>query len=77
MKDSSAEHFLPEIVDAALLPGLHSLVTETRRSVARDVNGALVQLYWQIGRRVHVGILAQGRAEYGQQIVAPLRRQLG
>ena len=76
MKDSSAERILPEIADPALLPELRTLIAETRRSVARDVNSALIQLYWQIGRRVHVGILAQGRAEYGQQIVAALGRQL-
>ena len=76
MTDSSAERVLPEIVDPTLLPGLRTLIAETRRSVARDVNGVLVQLYWQIGRRVHVGMLAQGRAEYGQQIVAALGRQL-
>ncbi len=76
MKDSSADRVLPEIADPALLPELRTLIAETRRSVARDVNSALVQLCWQIGRRVHVGILAQSRAEYGQKIVAARGRQL-
>jgi hypothetical protein len=70
MNDSPAQNVLPEIADAALLPELRTLIAETRRSIAHNVNSALVQLYWQIGTRVHVGILSQGRAEYGKQIVA-------
>jgi predicted nuclease of restriction endonuclease-like (RecB) superfamily len=67
---------LPEIADPALLPELRTLIAETRRSVAENINSALVQLYWQIGTRIHVGVLAQSRAEYGKQIVAALGRQL-
>lgn len=67
---------LPEIADSALLPELRILIAETRRSVAQNINSALVQLYWQIGTRIHVGVLAQSRAEYGKQIVAALGRQL-
>ena len=76
MNDSPAQNVLPEIADAALLPELRTLIAETRRSIAHNVNSALVQLYWQIGTRVH-GILSQGRAEYGKQIVAAVGRQLG
>jgi predicted nuclease of restriction endonuclease-like (RecB) superfamily len=77
MNDSpETENVLPEIANAALLPELRTLIVETRRSVAHNVNSALVQLYWQIGTRVHVDILSQGRAEYGKQIVAALGRQL-
>jgi hypothetical protein len=76
MNDAPAPPVLPEIVDAALLPELRTLIAETRRSVAQNVNSALVQLYWQIGTRVHTGILAQGRAEYGKHIVAAVGRQL-
>ena len=76
MNDSPAHIVLPEIADAALLPELRTLIAETRRSVAQNVNSALVQLYWQIGTRVHTGILSQGRAEYGKQIVAAVGRQL-
>lgn len=67
---------LPEIADPALLPELRTLIAETRRSVAQNINSALVQLYWQMGTRIHVGVLAESRAEYGKQIVAALGRQL-
>ena len=76
MNDSPETGKLPEIANAALLPELRTLIVETRRSVAHNVNSTLVQLYWQIGTRVHVDILSQGRAEYGKQIVAALGRQL-
>ena len=76
MNDAPTPHALPEIVDAALLPELRTLIADTRRSVAQNVNSALVQLYWQIGTRVHTGILAHGWAEYGKQIVAAAGRQL-
>lgn len=67
MNDSpETENVLPEIANAALLPELRTLIVETRRSVAHNVNSVLVQLYWQIGTRVHVDILSQGRAEYGK-----------
>jgi hypothetical protein len=67
---------LPEIADAGLLPALRALIIETRQSVAHNVNSALVQLYWLIGKRVHHGVLFQERAEYGKQIVAALGREL-
>ena len=78
MNDSpEMETVLPEISNAALLPELRTLIVETRRSAVHNVNSALVQLYWQIGTHVHVDILSQGRAEYGREIVAALRRQFG
>ena len=76
MNESPAKNVLPKIADAALLPELRTLIAETRQSVAHNVNSALVQLYWQIGTRVHIGILSQGRAEYGKQIIAAVGRQL-
>ncbi len=77
MNDSpDSERVLAEIANDALLPELRTLIVETRRTVAHNVNSTLVQLYWQIGTRVHIDILSQGRAEYGKQIVAALGRQL-
>ena len=44
--------------------------------LARQVNSALVLLYWRVGRRIYEGILREKRAEYGEQIVATLSKQL-
>ena len=77
MNDSpEAENLLAERANTELLPELRSLIAETRGAIAYQVNSALVELYWQIGTRVHIEILSQGRAQYGKQIVASLGRQL-
>jgi hypothetical protein len=54
------------LVPTGLVPELRELIETTRRSVARGVNTALVQLYWQIGARIRKDILANRRAEYGE-----------
>jgi hypothetical protein len=33
-------------------------------------------LYWQVGQRISVEVLRDGRAEYGQQILATVSQQL-
>jgi len=44
--------------------------------VARQVNSALVLLYWRVGRRIRQDILNEKRAEYGEQIVYAVSAQL-
>jgi predicted nuclease of restriction endonuclease-like (RecB) superfamily len=60
----------------ALLNDLRQLIAEARQDVARQVNSALVMLYWRIGQRIRQDILQEKRAEYGEQIVATVARQL-
>ena len=60
----------------ALLSDLRQLIAEARRDVARQVNSALVLLYWRVGKRIRQDILKEKRAEYGRQIVSALGRQL-
>jgi len=64
------------ITPKALLKDLRELITEARQDVARQVNSALVLLYWRVGKRIHQDILREKRAEYGEQIVATLSQQL-
>jgi predicted nuclease of restriction endonuclease-like (RecB) superfamily len=52
------------------------MIDQTRESVAITVNAKLTMLYWHIGNRVRKEILNDERAEYGQQIVSTLSRQL-
>jgi hypothetical protein len=59
-----------------LLTDLRQLIVEARQDVARQVNSALVMLYWRIGQRIRQDILKEKRAEYGEQIVVTLSRQL-
>jgi hypothetical protein len=59
-----------------LTADLRSLIETTRLRVARSVNAELVMLYWEIGSRIRRDILGDARAEYGNQIVSTLSRQL-
>lgn len=64
------------IVPKVLLKDLRELIVTARQDVARQVNSALVILYWCVGKRIHQDILREKRAEYGEQIVATLSQQL-
>jgi predicted nuclease of restriction endonuclease-like (RecB) superfamily len=59
-----------------LLIEIRALIEEARRQTAVAVNMALTLLYWRIGKRIHLEILGNARAAYGEQIVATLSRQL-
>jgi len=59
-----------------LLEDLRCMIEETRRFVAVSINQALSMLYWRIGRRINEDILRSERAEYGEEIVSTLSRQL-
>ena len=43
---------------------------------ARQVNSALVLLYWRVGRRIRQHILKEERAEYDEEIVPAVSAQL-
>ena len=59
-----------------LLGDLRRLIAEARQDVARQVNSALVLLYWRVGKRIRQDILKEKRAEYGERIVSALGTQL-
>ncbi len=61
---------------AALLKDLTALIEEARSSAAREVNTVLVALYWRVGQRLRDEVIGEGRAEYGEQIVSAVGRQL-
>ena len=59
-----------------LLKDLRELIATARQDVARQVNSALVLLYWRIGKRIRQDILKEKRAEYGEQILPTLSAEL-
>src|ERR1039458_849053 len=67
---------VPAQQPTALLGDLRGLIQQARESVARTVDSGLTTLYWHIGQRIRQDILKEKRAEYGEQIVAALGRQL-
>jgi predicted nuclease of restriction endonuclease-like (RecB) superfamily len=52
------------------------LIHQAREATATVVNSALALLYWQIGRRIQMEVLKEQRAEYGQQILSTLSKEL-
>ncbi|MBA4191141.1 MAG: hypothetical protein C0467_24430 [Planctomycetaceae bacterium] len=63
-------------VPSDLLGDVRTLIEQARDATARAVNSALVLLYWNIGTRIRTEVLKDQRAEYGEQIVSTLSRQL-
>jgi len=63
---------MKQIINKVLLKDLRELIEEARQDVARQVNLALVLLYWRVGKRIHQDILREKRAEYGEEIVPTL-----
>jgi hypothetical protein len=53
-----------------LLADSRHLIVAARQQAARQVNSALVTLYWRVGPRLRSDILKAKQAEYGEQIVA-------
>ena len=56
----------------SLLSELRGLIEQARQHVAQTANSTLTLLYWQVGARLQHEVLHDGRAEYGQQILATL-----
>ena len=59
-----------------LLEDLRKLIREAQRAAAAAVNVSLTMLYWRMGKRIREEVLGLERADYGEQIVATLSRQL-
>ncbi|MCK9187942.1 DUF1016 N-terminal domain-containing protein [Acidithiobacillus sp.] len=59
-----------------LVSDVRQLIESSRAQLASAVNNALTLLYWQIGQRIRNEMLQGQRAEYGEQIVSTLSRQL-
>lgn len=59
-----------------LMDDIRRMIEATRSSVATTVNAGLTMLYWHIGKRIREESLRGERAEYGQEIVVSLAREL-
>ena len=59
-----------------LLVDLRGLIEAARQHVAQTANATLTMLYWHVGQRIRGEVLKDGRAGYGEQILATLSQQL-
>ena len=64
------------VVKRSLLSDISRMIEAARSALAVTVNAGLTILYWQIGKRINEEILRGERAEYREEIVATLSRQL-
>ena len=71
MTDKS--NILPE---STLFQEISNLIEQSHLKVVSQVNTTMTLLFWQVGKRTNEFILAHKRAEYGQQIIVSLSRQL-
>jgi predicted nuclease of restriction endonuclease-like (RecB) superfamily len=61
---------------AKLVADLRKMIDQSRQGVAQAVNTALVWLYWNIGKRIRQDVLKHRRAEYGEEILSTLSKEL-
>ncbi|AAM05798.1 TPA: DUF1016 domain-containing protein [Methanosarcina acetivorans] len=76
MSRKDSQELGPASNNSLLLEDIRHMIEATRSAVATTVNAGLTTLYWNIGKRIHEEILKGERAEYGQEIVASLGREL-
>ena len=55
---------------------LSELIEQSQTQLISYANSTLTTLFWQVGQRINNSILQNKRADYGQQIVVTLSRQL-
>ncbi|QNF31242.1 DUF1016 domain-containing protein (plasmid) [Adhaeribacter swui] len=67
------KNILPE---SFLFHEISNLIEQSHLQVISQVNSTMTLLFWQVGKRINEFILEHKRAEYGQQIVVTLSRQL-
>ncbi|MCK5871119.1 cytoplasmic protein [Methylococcaceae bacterium CS1] len=59
-----------------LFAEVNDLIQSAKQKAAVAVNAELTLLYWQVGKRIADEVLKGERAEYGQQIIKTLAKQL-
>lgn len=67
---------MTDIINSSLLFDIKQLIDSAKTRVAVKVNQEMTMLYWNIGKRIQEDILKFERAEYGEQIIQTLSKQL-
>jgi predicted nuclease of restriction endonuclease-like (RecB) superfamily len=76
VKNQMKKNIVNTEVNKKLFDDIRNLIEESKSLVATTVNSSMTMLFWNIGERVNRDILNNKRAEYGEQIVVTLSRQL-
>lgn len=62
--------------DVTVFNDIKKLIVSTKQSVQSNFNSEMVLLYWSVGQRIREAILENGKAQYGDEIVTTLSKQL-
>jgi len=62
--------------NSELFVEVKDLIQSAKQQAAVAVNAELTLLYWQVGKRIADEVLKGERAEYGQQVIKTLAKQL-
>jgi len=64
------------MIDKQLLNDISGLIEQAKRNVSYQINSTVSVLFWQVGNRIKKNILKNKRANYGEEIVVTLSREL-
>ncbi len=64
------------VVSERLFGDIQLLIESAKSHLAQTASNVLATLYWNVGKRIKAEILGNERAQYGQEIVSALGRQL-
>jgi hypothetical protein len=64
------------LIPEAFLAEIRGLIESARQRATAAVNSELTLMFWRIGRRIHMEVLAGERAEYGEQVIVSLAAHL-
>jgi len=76
MSRKDGQEIGPAANKSLLVDDVRQMIEATRSAVASTINAGLTTLYWNIGKSIREEVLRGERAEYGQEIVASLGREL-
>ena len=65
-----------ETLEIGLLVDCRRLINEAKQAAAVAVNIHLTQMYWRIGERIRVDVLAGERAAYGKEVLLSISKVL-
>ena len=59
------------VTQGTLFERVDHIIEQGQQVAAIQTNAAQTMTFWRIGAEIHIAVLAEERADYGQQIVYP------
>ena len=75
-KLATPKEISPIDIAQILVTDISQLIEDTRLNVAREFNSAQIKLCWVIGNRINSEILQSQKAQYGEQIINHIAKEL-